>query len=758
MRYRIAVAVTVVGFSGLVAQMLILRELLVVFSGNEMSIGIILANWLVLEAFGCSVLGRSAEKIKKRLAAFAAISVFFSLSLPAMIYISRVLKNILGISAGESVGLVPILFSSFLVLLPVSTSHGALFTFGCRIYSRSGAGDSSGIGKVYVFETAGTIAGGIAWTYFLIPRFHSFETAALLAVLNFAAAVFLLLPGGRSGKAAVIISCLLLFLGVYSLFSGKTEEIHKISIEKGWEKQNVVHYENSVYGNITVIESAGHYTFFRDGIPSIAVPVPDIASAEEFAHIPLLSHPRPGRVLVLGGGAGGVINEILKHPSVQKVEYTEIDPLVPELLRKYSTSLTERELTDERVRVRHVDGRLFLNRDRDEYDVIFVGLQGPSDLQSNRFFTEEFFRLAGGRLAEKGMLVIRLPGSLVYINEELRDLNACVLNTLERVFEHVRPVPGDGRNLFLASDSEEIVRLDTSRVIERLGERELEAEQIVPWHIENKLHPRWEDWFNNLVAGSTREINRDFSPRGVFYSIAHWSSVYTPYLRGFFGLIERLNLRVFVGAFLLFAAVVLPVGRRRRISRGGGIAAGVATTGFAGMVFDLALIFAFQSVYGYVFSWIGLLVTSFMAGAACAAAAMNSLSEKIKDRLKCFLWTEIAVAVFAALLSLVFFAAGPFLDSPAAFRYSRFIFLLILFISGGMVGLQFPLANRMRLERGSSLSATAGFLYGSDLMGGWLGGIAGGVILLPVLGLYGACAVVVLLKLGSFIIIVTGKE
>ena len=66
------------GFSGLAAEILLLRELLIVFSGNELCIGIILANWLILEAFGCIFLGRIAEKSKHTLEIFSVITILFS--------------------------------------------------------------------------------------------------------------------------------------------------------------------------------------------------------------------------------------------------------------------------------------------------------------------------------------------------------------------------------------------------------------------------------------------------------------------------------------------------------------------------------------------------------------------------------------------------------------------------------------------------------------------------------------------------------
>ena len=169
MKKRIVIAILTLGFSGLVAEILLLRELLIVFSGNELCIGIILANWLILEAFGSYVLGRRAERSKYRLEAFALITILFSLSLPIAIYLTRILKGVMGISIGESIGFLPMLYSSFLVLSAVSILHGALFTYSCRIYSLFSSPSASSVGRVYVYETVGTIFGGIACTYLLVP-------------------------------------------------------------------------------------------------------------------------------------------------------------------------------------------------------------------------------------------------------------------------------------------------------------------------------------------------------------------------------------------------------------------------------------------------------------------------------------------------------------------------------------------------------------------------------------------------------------
>ena len=750
------IAILTMGFSGLVAQMLLLRELFVVFSGNEFSIAIVLANWLILEAFGSFYLGKRAEKTKNKIETFTGIAILFSLSLLVAVYLTRILKNILGVSIGETVGFLPMLYSSFLILLPVSVSHGALFTFSCKLYSMFFTPDASSVGKVYVYETVGTIAGGIIWTYLLIPYLHAFQMAAGLAMLNFLVCILLIAPYWKTGKlprTITVISCLFLFLGGYLVFGGGADTLHHLSITSQWKGQNIVHYQNSIYGNICVAENEGQYIFFLDGIPQIITPIPDIGFVEQFVHLPLLAHPDPEKLLVLSGGAGGVINEVLKHPSVELVEYVELDPLLLELMGKFSTPLTEDELTDSKVRVNHVDSRLYLKTTENTYDLIMVGLSDPSDLQTNRFFTQEFFSLAEKKLNEDGILVIGLPGSLTYLNDELKDLNSCVFNTLKSVFPYVRVFPGDGKNLFLSSNSEGIFLLDRTSLVDRLIERDLNATVPVARHIDKKLHPRWQDWFLGFLEGSTQKINRDFEPLGMFYSVSHWNALFSPNLRGLFRWFEMISVWIFFALFLIFIVLFLLVGSKNIELFGSGIPLCIATTGFTGMIFDLALIYTFQSIYGHVFSWIGLLVTSFMAGAAAGALIITSRLSRIKDCLKFFINTDLTIICFSLVLPFIFLMLHPYLGSPGVFLSLKILFLVISFICGFLIGAQFPLANKIYLKDDPDLSKTAGILYSSDLLGGWLGGIVGGVVLLPVLGLLGSCVVVVLLKLSSFVII-----
>jgi len=206
--------------------------------------------------------------------------------------------------------------------------------------------------------------------------------------------------------------------------------------------------------------------------------------------------------------------------------------------------------------------------------------------------------------------------------------------------------------------------------------------------------------------------------------------------------------------FVIFLLLYFFFRSKSRRSFRAGIPLAIITTGFAGMVFDLMLIFAFQSIYGYVFSWIGLLVASFMAGAACGAMLITKALARIKNCFNLFIRIELAIICFAIGCPLILLAVYEYLGSPGVFFFGS-LFLVISFICGLLIGSQFPLANKIYLRNSTSLGETAGLLYASDLLGGWFGGIIGAVVLLPVLGLVGTCITVALLKLTSFIVLTT---
>ena len=147
-----------------------------------------------------------------------------------------------------------------------------------------------------------------------------------------------------------------------------------------------------------------------------------------------------------------------------------------------------------------------------------------------------------------------------------------------------------------------------------------------------------------------------------------------------------------------------------------------------------------------------------MAGAACGALLITTVLGRIKNYFKVFKIIELAIICFSIAFPFVFLAASAYLGTSEVFFFFKALFLTLSFISGFLTGSQFPLANKLYLNKSSNLSQTAGWLYAADMLGGWLGGIVGAVVLLPVLGLTGTCLTVALLKLTSFTVISTQHD
>ena len=102
----------------MVSQIIFLREFLVVFYGNEISIGIILASWLIWGSFGSWFLGRYSDRVQSKDFLFSFCQFFLAFILPATIFAIRSSKNFMAISTGEIVGYYPMAAASFLILAP----------------------------------------------------------------------------------------------------------------------------------------------------------------------------------------------------------------------------------------------------------------------------------------------------------------------------------------------------------------------------------------------------------------------------------------------------------------------------------------------------------------------------------------------------------------------------------------------------------------------------------------------------------------
>ena len=643
-------AMVVMGVIFLVSQVLILREFLLAFQGNEFVVGIVLGSWLLLEALGSGLSGRRADRSDDPLGSFATVQALLALLLPLTLLAIRTHRHFLGISPWEVVSYLRIWGISIAVLGPLGLLNGAAFSYGCRLMATGEQVHGHAPGKVYALESLGAFLGGLVFTFLLVGRAQSLDIAFCLGAVSMGGVLFLIQSagGGRDSqetdrsdrrphgvhRAFCLMLMALLVIATVSPLSG---QIRRWSLQLRWSPLTLRESGDSIYGNVAVLELDAQQMVYQNGIPSVTLPYPDQEALETLVHLPLLSHPDPKEVLVMGGGVGGALGEALKHP-IEVLYYTELDPLLIRMTEKVATPLVRKELEDPRTRILYEDGRFFLRRTHLKVDVVIINMPDAATLQLNRFFTEEFFRFVRKTLEPGGLLALSMPGSSSYLSEEMLRMNRCVRDTLEQVFPYVRALPGE-RVLFLASREMPVDSLMPGLLAGRLAKRGVETSVVQPYFLARLMDPWQGRWLRDALQGTSgTRTNRDLTPSLLYYTLAYKNAEVQPGLRRAFLRLERLRLGVLLVCLL---AMTLPFAfwvRRRKGDRTPALSFAILSTGLVGMAVEMIVILAFQSAYGYLYQWIGLLIAAFMAGLAGGAFVVTRMLSRIRKAVRVFCW------------------------------------------------------------------------------------------------------------------------
>ena len=124
---------------------------------------------------------------------------------------------------------------------------------------------------------------------------------------------------------------------------------------------------------------------------------------EMISHVPMAVHPQVERILVIGGGDGGVVRELAKYDTVEQIDVVEADPLLVEVCRKYFPQMAC-SLNDPRVHIYHEDGLRFIRSKSDAYDLIIIDSPNPFGAGEG-LFTKEFYAYCFNALHEDGIMI-----------------------------------------------------------------------------------------------------------------------------------------------------------------------------------------------------------------------------------------------------------------------------------------------------------------------------------------------------------------
>lgn len=169
---------------------------------------------------------------------------------------------------------------------------------------------------------------------------------------------------------------------------------------------DLIVFENPVFGRVLAIDGTIQLTE-KD----------EYMYHEMMAHVPLMTHAEPSSVLIIGGGDGGVLREVLKHESVKRVVLVELDSQVMSITSKYLPSVPQSSFEDPRVEVVFQDAAEYVKVAPEKFDVILCDSTDPIG-PAAVLFTSEFYGNCKQLLKEKGIFVIQ-SGAPFLQKEEL---------------------------------------------------------------------------------------------------------------------------------------------------------------------------------------------------------------------------------------------------------------------------------------------------------------------------------------------------
>ncbi|MGV3279107.1 polyamine aminopropyltransferase [Rickettsiales bacterium LUAb2] len=192
--------------------------------------------------------------------------------------------------------------------------------------------------------------------------------------------------------------------------------------------QKIEIFENSFFGRVLTL----------DGIMQ-TTEKDEYFYHEMFVHVPLIMHKNPQKILIIGGGDGGILRETLKHETVIKSTMIEIDEEVTNLCKKFMPKLSNGAFDNPKSDVRFIDGIKYVKETDDKFDVIIVDSTDPVEVAAP-LFTEEFYKHCA-RILNKGGILVTQAGVPFYQHLELESVVQKLKPNFKNVTAFVSPVP-----------------------------------------------------------------------------------------------------------------------------------------------------------------------------------------------------------------------------------------------------------------------------------------------------------------------------
>lgn len=296
------------------------------------------------------------------------------------------------------------------------------------------------IARVLSFDYIGALVASIAFPLFLVPQLGLIRTSLVFGMANGLVGLWgTWLLRSQIGRGSGFLKWRAAFVLVL-LAAGllQADRFTEWSEERLYDGQ-IIHSSTSPYQRIVVTSDAAGFQLYLSGNLQFS-------SVDEYRYHEALVHPAiqsamdtglpVRRALVLGGGDGLAIRELLKYPSLESVTLVDLDPAMTGLARDFEplANLNRHALTDPRVSVVNTDAMLWIEQPREPFDVVIIDFPDPSNYSLGKLYTTRFFRLLARCVNDDSRIAIQATSPLF-----TRRCYWCIIRTMEAAGWHVHP-------------------------------------------------------------------------------------------------------------------------------------------------------------------------------------------------------------------------------------------------------------------------------------------------------------------------------
>ncbi|MBN2407190.1 MAG: FMN-binding protein [Elusimicrobia bacterium] len=737
------------GAFAVITQSILVREIINTVNGTELVFGLFFLSWLAWAGLGAFLAGKLRGYLD--LKTVCALVVMLPAASYAQVALVRIARCAFPVSTAEILPAGYTVLTVFAASSLFSVISGALFPSGLVLLKDKNCGKVS---DAYAAECAGSLAGGAAFSLFLIKHLDHSAILSAVSVLYLAVFTSLFLMKLRAHRMTGIF--LMLFFITQVLPPGKLNMLglaHGLWLKKINPAVSEMETVDTPYQRLTVTKYAGQYSLLSNGKFMSAFPLREYYSMQ--AAFYLSQNPGAARILVIGTGAEGFLSGLLRYNSVKEIYYLRLDPAENELVEKYLSEEDREIMDDPRIIYKPLDARLWVNRDAagDFFDMAILNLPDPSSAFINRYYTEEFYGKIAGTFKKNGVLVTCVTSAANYMGQNAADYSGSVYHTLKKVFKTVIAVPGD-TNIFFASSGGTIsgdhavleknyLKIDPGKEIFDPGR----FASIMPGDRLLEL--------KGVLENSAMLINTDQHPVTYYLNLVFFSSLSSKLAPAFFRTIKNtgiwlfiLPLAVFLALRALYAQLYSPLSGRNSFDA----SAAVFMSGVTAMAAQIIILLSYQNFLGYIYQNIALITSFFMAGLAAGSYfSKKNLIEKGKSEN-----SIIAVQFFGAGFFFLFSLLYGYLPALGEAGINAMMFFLTA-VSGATTGALFPLGVFLYDRYRKSIISSTGFINGMDNLGAAAGALFSGAFMAPLVGIRSSLVLLGIICMSSAIMVFLSK-